>query len=80
MKNKSLFNNNKINRENNESKSNENNSNKKSQFNNKKIDKNKNKNKELMDAYKGNYKFYVMNNLHNTQTIISEEPGKEESL
>ena len=47
---------------------------------NKEINNNKRNNKDLMKAYKGNYKFYEMNKLPNSPTIISEEPGYEESL
>ena len=79
IKNKSLFNNNKKDIKNNE------NYNKKSLFVkklsiNKEINNNKRNNRDLMNAYKGNYKFYEMNKLPNAPTIISEEPGYEESL
>ena len=82
VRNRSLFG---AKKQNDEEKNNENNGDdksknisgfKKSQINNK----NKYDNQALMNAYKGNYKFYEMNNLTNAKTIISEDPGNEESL
>ena len=40
----------------------------------------KTENEQLMNAYKGKYKFYEMNNIINTKTIIKEDIGNEESL
>ena len=42
--------------------------------------KNKNNNDILMNAYKGNYKYYEMNKITNTKTIINEDPANEESF
>ena len=75
IKNKSLFNSNKKDIEKNE------NYNKKSHFEKKlSINNNKSNNQDLMNAYKENNKIYEMNKLLNSPTVVSEEPGYEESL
>ena len=47
---------------------------------NKEINNNKRNNKDLMNSYNGIYKFCEMEKLPNAPTIISEEPGYEESF
>ena len=47
---------------------------------NEKNNKDKTENEQLMNAYKGKYKFYEMNDIINTKTIIKEDIANEESL